>query len=267
MSTIPGPLPAPLVRHRGLPPLLVLVLLTAFAAAIPGYSQAKKPGLANMATYLEDLGYTPNAGLAGLYQPGSIIQTHEPARSQRRGRELATPILFMDAGACFPGLEPQSRPFAMPTGSGSASSSLSVRGEGLAQFLPSIHVGGSSNVDYELSIDRAQIVYLPKGELTAHFSAKCVRAYTAALDAGDEPGWFSTITEAVIADQLTFTITWDHSFSADARAQATGSASALLDGPNVTVSTSLDSERTTVIHAEGQIVIGYKARVMQPMQE
>lgn len=249
-------------------PMARVFLVAGIAAvmAFPGYLQAKRSAMVDMAAYLRDLGYTPNAGLAGHYLPGSIIQTHEPGRSGARGKELPSPILFMEATACFPDLEPESRPFAMPTGSGSASSSLSVRGEGLASFLPSLQIGAGSHVEYQLSVEQAHIRYIPKGEMSRNFSAVCVQAYADAIAAGDQPGWFSTITEAVVADRLTFTITWDRNFAADARARIAGSASALLDGPNVTVSTSLESEQTTVIHAEGQLVIGYKARPMQPVE-
>jgi hypothetical protein len=220
---------------------------------------------------LKEQGYQANRGFSGVFAPGNIVQLAEEG-ANGEDRTLPTPVIFLWGADCFPGETPRKAPFVLPqTKSGTSTASLTLGAEGLAKLVPSLQLDGDAVADYNLRIDDPLVYTFAKGDLSGHFSDKCVRAFDRQIRAGDKPSWFAIILDAVIAEKLVLDMTWKENVSAEARAKAAASAKnalaekaegAVLDtgSPQASVHLASEDKEHTVLTADGPVVIGYRTR-------
>ena len=207
-------------------------------------------------------GFVPNPGFAATFRPGDVIQVAE-GDGQGGERRLSRPILALRREECFPGLTPTETSFAIPGRSGKRQGSLNLSGKGLSRFLPALQLGGEGAKAYELTIENPRVSTFAKADLSERFSPSCVSWFDRELAAGDRPGWFETVIEAVVADELALTIEWEAEAGADARARLSGSARRGLPGGKV--ETALDTSEKQVLRSTGPAVLGYRTRPMEPV--
>lgn len=235
----------------------------------------KRDLVGDIFTLVASQGYTPTIGFAGTYEPGNIIQVAE-ANSGGGERALDVPLVFMWATECFPGIEARDRNFVIPQFSGSTSAALTAGAPAISRVVPAISLKSNAIVDYRLSFNNARVRTLARGEISGKLSDKCVAALNQEIASGDKIDWYRTIVEAVIADELFFEMDWKENTTADARKdvveKATRSFAKIADtGRKTTGKTALElniiqnDTQKTVMSARGLIVIGYKARPMQPI--
>ncbi len=246
---------------------LGLVLVAAYAAYVKLVVEPGDRGVGDLFAYLEDLGYTPNWGLSGIYQPGTVIQTVEEGPGGGT-QALASPLVLVYADACFPDLAPRPALLPLPESSGEAAASLHLGGERLARLLPSFELGNEAIGGYRLEVERPQVSGFAKGELSGHLSATCVETLNRVRDDGDRLEWFQVIQEVVLAEALVFEIEWRSETSAKARAALAKRAGENLartagkGGRAASVEVAVaavDAERTRLV-AEGPVVLAYRPR-------
>ncbi len=85
-----------------------------FGCAAPMPDQG---GLGDIFEILERQGYQANVGLAGIYEPGNILQTTQ-AGLDGKPAALASPLVFAWGSDCFPGRTPHIAPFVLPDSQG-----------------------------------------------------------------------------------------------------------------------------------------------------
>ena len=90
--------------------LFGLIVLIGCQSAPPRGQAAQ----ADLIQLLEQRGYRPNRGLAGIYEPGTLIQTTAP-EDRGEPRPLPAPILFMWRADRFPEQTRGSRRSSCPT--------------------------------------------------------------------------------------------------------------------------------------------------------
>jgi hypothetical protein len=205
-------------------------------------------------------GFVPNPGFAATFRPGDVIQVKE-GDGQGGERRLTRPVLVLRREECFPGLEPAETAFAIPGRTGRRRGSLNLSGKGLSRFLPAL--GGEGAKAYELVIGNPRVATFAKADLSERFSPSCVSWFERELAAGDQPGWFETVIEAIVADELALTIEWETEAGAEARARLAGSARKGLPGGKV--ETALDTSEKQVLRSTGPAVLGYRTRPMEPV--
>ena len=222
---------------------------------------------------LRDQGYTANVGFSGVFRPGNVVQIAESGRDGE-ARVLVTPIVFLWGADCFPGATPRTDPFVLPQSRGTSRSSLSIGADALTKLVPALQMDSSAIVDFMLQVHNPRVHTLAKGDLSGRFSEACVDAFDRQIKAGDQPDWFAIILDAIVAEKLAFEVNWSDDTTAAARAKVTREAeeafSQLLEtansggeSPDVSVYLDNESREQTVIAAEGPVILGYRARLLQ----
>jgi hypothetical protein len=213
---------------------------------------------------LRGQGFVPNPGFAATFRPGDVIQVTE-GDGQGGERRLARPVLVLRREECFPGMEPAETAFAVPGRTGRRKGSLNLSGKGLTRFLPALELGGEGAKAYELTVGNPRVATFAKADLSERFAPSCVSWFDRELAAGDQPGWFETVIETVVADELALTIEWEAEAGAEARARLAGSARKGL--PGARIETALDTSEKQVLRSTGPAVLGYRTRPMEPVME
>lgn len=248
-----------------------LALLTG-CAPVPTKQQ---PAEANLFELLKGRGYEPNLGLAGIYEPGNLIQTMAPGDQGGPG-PLRTPMVFMWRSDCFPGQKPRVAPFVLPQTSGRSGSAFSLDA-GLAQLLlPFLKFDRSVLSDYRVELGDGHVHTLAKGDLSRQFSPRCVDALSRAIADGDHVDWFAVIVEAVVVDGLNIEVSWQASTGAAARLNYLGLVQQQLaaalsaepaGGGGAGIELAADDARRSVIRADGPVIVGYRVRPLQAVYE
>jgi hypothetical protein len=254
--------------------LACLFGLTVFAGceSAPPRDQVAQSSLFDL---LEQRGYRPNPGLAGIYAPGNLIQT-QALDDRGQPRPLASPILFMWRADCLPDHNPRVSSFVLPDSAGRSGSVFSLDA-GLSQLLlPAIKLDRSLLTDYRIELGEAEVHTLAKGDISQRFSPRCVNALARAIDDGDAVEWFAVIVEAVVVNSLNIEMSWQAGAGASARLSyldrlqrqlataLTGKEAAEATGDIGLVN---DNARQSVLRANGPVIIGYRARPLQPVYQ
>src|SRR5882672_10292564 len=116
-----------------------LGLLSAAAVAFPSACVPRPPPASEVLRKLAQEGYTPNAGLSRLFEPGNVIQTTE-LDPEGKPRALSPPLVVAWASDCFPQQEPRESPFAVAAESASSSRALSLQGPDVLKFVPGLNL-------------------------------------------------------------------------------------------------------------------------------
>ena len=248
----------------------MLALVVAYGVYVQFFVKQDQ-GLSDIFRILKEHGYAANVGLSGIYRPGNVIQTMESGPGEQE-RQIVSPLLFLWGSDCFPDLKPRDSQFVLPESAGTSSASLSLDASMLAKLVPMLKVESAAVADYSLKLDNTRVQTLARADVSGKFSDKCVQALRQALDDGDKIGWFSVIVEAVVADSLAFEMHWKTDSSVEARAalkQELQETLAVVAGKGgqsggVDVDLTADDEKRTVIAAKGLVVVGYRARPLQP---
>jgi len=130
--------------------------------------------------------------------------------------------------------------------------------------------------DYSLKLENQGIYTFAKADLSHQFSEKCVRALEQTMRDGDKIEWFSVVLEAVVVDSLKLDMHWRTDASVEARIAVKNEARQTLagilensdphkSGHDVEVGLETDSDKATVIAAKGLVLVGYRARPLQPV--
>jgi hypothetical protein len=171
-------------------------------------------------------------------------------------------VLFLTREVCFPGHLPAETPFGLPLTRGQRV--VSVSSAGLGRWVPNLQVRGEGTRSYALTLDNLRVATFSRGQLSERFSTSCVEAFASALQSGDRPAWFGTVTEAVVADALTVTIEWQADTSGTAHAALKERIGALQRTGALTA--ELDSTERTVLRVSGPLVLGYRYRPMEAVR-
>lgn len=219
----------------------------------------------DLESLLREQSFQPNPGLAALLQPGDVIQI---AEGDGRGGKtlLSRPLIVLRKEDCFPRLQPAEAPFALPARRGRRSASLDLAASQVTRLLPRLDLSGRGTRSYSLEITNPRILSFSKSELSERFSESCLERFERAVEAGDKAEWFGTIVETVVADGLKLNVEWEAGMTAEARAKLTEAARRGLPFPRAKVKTEVDSTETTVLHAEGPVVLGYRYRAMEGVE-
>ena len=255
----------------------IIVFLTVFTLMGCVQSPTKQEVMKDLFGLLADQGYEANKGLSGIYAPGNIIQTHEMG-AEGSARPLASPIVFRWSKDCFPGQVPRRSPFAIPTGSGYSENAFRLGAGLLGRLLPSLSFDRRAVAEYQLQIGNTEVVTFAKADLSHQFAEDCVRALSQALEDGDKIEWYSVIVEGVVADSLNLEMNWQTGSSLEARTAQLGESRqqlgtiAKLGSGGLTpieagVSLAANNTKKSVIKVEGNVIIGYRARPLQPVYE
>jgi hypothetical protein len=232
--------------------------------------------LAEIFEVLEDQDYEPNFGLSTIFLPGNVIQTMELGENDQV-QELDSPVIVVWGSDCFPGLQPNKSPYALPESSGTSAASLGLGAKMIAEILPSLDLESEAVSSYKLTLEDPQLLTFAKGELTDNFSEKCVEALVKAEESGDKFEWFSVIWQAVAAESIIFEVNWKSTSAINAQGSvknkvrealgmiAAGEDQASDGEAEVTVET--DTEKKTVMTAQGLVVLGYKTRSISPIYD
>jgi hypothetical protein len=251
----------------------ILGLMAAYGLYVTFFVKQER-GIGDIFLILNEQGYTANVGLSGIYRPGNVIQLMEGGMDLPE-RQLLSPLLFLWGSDCFPGVEPRDSHFALPEYAGTSSASLSLEPNMLVRLLPRLRVESAAVADYSLKLENTRVQTIARADLSGRFSDRCVKALRQALDDGDKIGWFAVVVEAVVSDSLAFEVRWKVDSSAKARAalknelqQTLASVEGERGGANgLEINLAADDEKKTVILAKGLVVIGYRARPLQPQYE
>ncbi len=244
----------------------MVVAVLAIGALVAGWFHFRGQPATDLNAHLESLGFTANPGLDATFVPGTVIQVAE-ADGLGGSVALRRPLVFLRGAECFPDLEPMVNVLPLPERSGRRTGNLELEGKDLARFLPELRLGGTGVKRYSLAVVRPRLLTFAKAELSEHFSSACVEEFATALAAGDRAEWFETIIEAVVADGLSITLQWEARTSGEARVEISKKTSEAMASSTTDVSTELDSHDTTVLQAEGTLVLGYRSRPMEPVEE
>jgi hypothetical protein len=177
---------------------------------------------------------------------------------------------------CFPGQVPRTAPFVLPQSSGHSGSAFSLDA-GVAQLLlPFLKFDRKVLSDYRVELGEGNVHTLAKGDLSRRLSARCVDALSKAIADGDGSDWFAVIVEAVVVDGLKIEVSWQTGSSAGARMNYLGLVQNQLakalsaetqGGGGAGVELVTDDARRSVIRADGPVIVGYRARPLQPVFE
>jgi hypothetical protein len=236
---------------------------------------AHDKGINDFFALLEQYGYTPNVGFSGVFRPGNIIQVSEQG-SDGKSRNLSRPLVVAWAEECFPGRLPRNLEFTIPEVRGHSSAGLILDSNIMNRLMPSLNMQDNIVADYSLTLENTRVQTFAKSDLSTEFSEPCVAALRTAIKAGDKVEWFRVIMEAVVADALTLQLDWKDNTSVEARenatrnagkvlAQAGGAAAGSGHASELKVGVTKNDENQTVISAKGLVVIGYRARSLEPV--
>lgn len=251
----------------------IIVLMLAYGLYVAFFVKEDR-GLRDIFRILNEQGYTANVGLSGIFRPGNVIQVMEGG-PDRPERQLLSPLLFLWGSDCFPDAELRESYFALPEYAGASSASLSLEPSMLVRLLPKLRVESRAVADYSLKLENTRVQTIARADLSGRFSEKCVEALRQTLDDGDKIAWFAVVVEAVVSDSLAFEVRWKIDSSAEARAAFKNELQqslASVGGEHgrsggLEVNLAADDEKKTVISAKGLVVIGYRARPMEPQYE
>jgi hypothetical protein len=204
---------------------------------------------------LEEQGFTLNAGLSDLYQPGDVIQVADASGA------INTP--FLRGSFCFKDLEIEASDYALPVEMTSdASAALQVGGKGLGRFLPELGMENESVGRFRLELDRPRLLIALRGDLSRRFSAECVTRLRQSIDDGDRLEWFEVVDQAVVADGVRLQVETQTASSAEAKLAIDKSTrDALAPRGDLAVS---DDGKTTKLYVLGRTVLAYKTRPLAP---
>jgi len=206
-------------------------------------------------------GFEPNVGFAAHYQPGTVIQL----RKRDAGGEVRTlprPEIVLWPDQCFPGIEPRPAPYPLPSRRGRRQTTIRLEAAQALRFLPALGIAGAKQ--WEIEIASPQLLTFARLELDEKFSEFCLDGLERTFDADDDPSWFRTISEAVVADGMTITIDWQADADADVKAAAERAVEESLEPAEATVEVRLQSEERTVLAVDGRIVLAYRTFTMEP---
>jgi hypothetical protein len=252
--------------------LLVVVLIGYFA-----YRKwaMQRHGLEDFFVLLDQRGYTPNVGFSGVFRPGNVIQVAEEG-ADARDRALVTPLVVVWADKCFPNHNPRTLEFSLPQYEGESSANLTLTGDMLSRMLPSLEFDDKAVARYSLTLENVRIESFAKTDLSSEFSAPCVAALRTAIDAGDKVEWLRVVLEAIVADALTLQVDWSDNASMNAREKLANKAGKALtqnvtnstggNDPEVRVAVDTGDTRRTKVSARGLVIVGYRARPLQPVR-
>ncbi|MCP4657548.1 MAG: DUF4384 domain-containing protein [bacterium] len=266
----PSRAPARSKPHRLRKDLLILALV--LAAVVLVYALFLRPSkepaavLADVFGPLADQGFTPNVGLSDLYQPGNVIQTRR-AGADGEAHALPTPLPFLWAKDCFPGLDPIESRFVLPESSGTSSASLRLGAKALARLVPDLTLDDAAVASYSLELENTRIRTITSPQISRDFSPPCVDALQQARADGSPLEWFEVIVQAVVADAFRFEMEWRSESSAEARAALSNRAGKALSSGSGEVAVASNDEHRTLLRADGGVVLGYRTLSIEDPQE
>ncbi|MFH2044938.1 MAG: hypothetical protein ABIK92_07310 [Pseudomonadota bacterium] len=250
--------------------MLFIVLYLFYSMKI----NVQKQGLDDVFEFLEQKGYTVNHGFSGIYLPGNIIQVIQ----MQDGKEvpLDIPILVLSGKDCFPDKEPVKAPFTLPDYIGSSSAQFKAGAKSMAALLPDLALDSKTVADYSLKFGNIQSIVFAKLDISRKFSDQCVNDLRNALADGDKLGWIKVIQEAVVADSIIFEINWKSGTSAEARKNIEENALRKIDkifqsndkneqAAEISSELRLDTDKKMVIEAKGIVVLAYKFRPLDKL--
>ena len=235
---------------------------------------SQKP-LANFFSILEEQGYTPNVGFSGNYIPGNIIQIMERGADGKE-RRLTPPLVLLWKEQCFPGLESRKALYVLPESSGKKGAELNLGAEVIGTMLPVLQVDSAAAASYSMKLENTRVFSFARLDLSQNFSEQCVRTLEDDLRLGNKAEWYAVILEAIVVDAISFEINWRDNSTAAARNKVKDNAektlAALVKQKSGTgqavqgdVRLDIDSEKTTVINAAGEVIVGYRVRQLEPV--
>lgn len=236
--------------------------------------RSQKP-LSNFFSILQEQGYEPNIGFSGNHAPGNIIQITEKGDDGKE-RRLSPPLVVFWKEQCFPEQTLRKSLYMLPESSGENSAQLSLGAEVIGKMMPVLQLDSAAAASYNMKLENTRIFSFAKLDLSQNFTEQCVRTLENDLRLGNEAEWYAVILEAIVVDAISFEINWRANSTAAARNKAKQDAEKTLDsivkqksgaGGSVqgAVSLASDNKKTTVIKAEGEVIIGYRARQLEPV--
>jgi hypothetical protein len=234
----------------------------------------KPDAVGDIFSLIERQGYTPSVGFSGTFEPGNIIQVAERKAGGAEG-PLEPPLVFLWSGDCFPGVEARDTTFVLPESSGTSSAALTAGAPAISRVAPALSLSENAVVDYRLAFDNVRVRTLARGEISGKLADKCVAALNQEMATGDKVGWYRVIVEAVVADGISFEMNWKADTKAQARKDAIGKAMGSIakaaagesrgpGAPALDLRIVQDDTHKTVLSARRLVVVGYRARPMQP---
>jgi hypothetical protein len=264
-------------RFRSPATLWTGILLLALPVAYFGYHkyEIRNQGLDDFFVLLNQRGYTPNVGFSGVFRPGNVIQVAEQG-AEAKDLLLATPLVVAWADKCFPGRSPKTLEFTLPQFQGQSSADLTLSGNMLSRMMPSLNLENSAVASYSLTLENTRIQTFAKTDLSSEFSAPCVAALRTAIDGGDRVEWLRVVLEAIVADALTLQVDWKDNASLETRekvanmagralTQTAASSQAGGGDSELKVAVTKDDTKKTTVSAKGFVIVGYRARPLQPV--
>jgi len=250
----------------------ILVLVAGYGVYVRYW--LPKDGLTDIFGSLGEHGYTPNIGFSGTFRPGNVVQVAEQS-SDGKDRLLRTPLVFAWGSDCFPNQTPRTSEFTLPQTKGSSSASVTIGADAVNRLLPSLKIDTTGVVDYTLKIENTRVQTFAKADLSGAFSERCVAALREAIDGGDKVEWFQVVMESVVADGLSMELHWKANTAVEARRSLTDKVEKALaqvvtakdkpgDDSAIKVGVAKADEKETILSATGLVIIGYRARPIQP---
>jgi len=252
--------------------VLVAIPITYFAYR---RYEIHRTGMEDFFVLLDQRGYTPNVGFSGVFRPGNVIQVAEDG-PDAKGRTLETPIVVAWADTCFPNRPPRTLEFTLPEFQGESSAELTLTGEMLPRILPSLDFDNKAVANYALTLENVRIQTFAKADLSSEFSAPCVATLRTAINGGDKIEWFRVVLEAIVADALTLQMDWKSNASMETREKvATKAEKALTQSvavgrgnadSGIKVAVKADDVKRMTVSARGFVIVGYRARPLEPVR-
>lgn len=235
---------------------------------------SQKP-LDSFFSILEEQGYKPNIGFSGNYAPGNIIQVLEKA-ADGSPRQLSPPLVVLWKEQCFPEQVLRKSLYMLPQSSGERTAQLNLGAEVLGTMMPVLQLDSAAAASYNMKLENTRVFSFAKLDLSQNFSDQCVRNLKNDLRLGNKPEWYAVIIEAIVVDAISFEINWRDNSTLDARnkvkqdtkktlgtiVKQNSSAAQPVQG---TISLASDNKKTTVIKASGEVIVGYRARQLEPV--
>lgn len=235
---------------------------------------SQKP-LTNFFSILETQGYKPNIGFSGNYAPGNIIQEMEKGDDGKEG-PISPPLVVLWKENCFPAQVVRKTLYMLPESSAENNAQLNLGAEVIGRMMPVLQLDSAAASNYNMKFENAQVFSFAKLDLSQNFSEKCVRALTNDLRLGNKPEWYAVILEAIVVDAISFEINWSDNSTAAVRDKVKNNTektlTTLVKQKSVggqpaqgAVSLGVDNKKTTVIKAAGEVIVGYRARQLEPI--
>ena len=250
------------------------VVVLAGAGILGGFYLRRRPkeraqALSAMFRVLESRGFRANPGLAGSFEPGTLVQVRERDGAGAE-RDLPEPVVFKWGRECFPALEPQDLQYALPESSGKLSDQLDFDGTVVDKEAPALSLKDQSVASYRLRFGRARLRAFAKGDLSGGFAPACVDALDRATASGEPASWYRLVLETVTVDSLDYEIEWRQATDSSSRAaladllrrQLAGSLGR-ASGPSVAIEAKATAEDRTVLSVSAQAILAYRLRPVE----